>query len=147
METKYDLKEIFKLFPNIQKNINFYKKHYKNLDEIIQINLYTKNLIDNFTWLKEYFLNHDIKENLELPYAIISHFAWLYFSSQEEIQKKIEYEIDNFILNYFNINEMRYLLLAWFFESYAFDSKEKYDFFINKLPNESKVILKKYLKY
>lgn len=148
METKYDLKEMLKLFPIINEKINFYKKHNKDIDEIIQIHLYTKHLIDDFSWFLEYFLQNDIKENLLLPYAIISHFAWWYFSISNDISLKsrIEKEIDNFILNNFEIKEMKYLLLSGFFESYAFDSKEKYKYFLWKLSVNSKIILEKYLE-
>ena len=146
METKYNIEEVLKLFPRLKNREDEFIKDWI-LDEIIQTNYYTKSLIDNFKWFKEYFLNHDIKANLELPYVVISHLAWFYFSSEEEIQEKIGEEVHNFILKYFNINEMRYLLLAWFFESYAFDSKEKYEYFVNRLPHKTKNILKKYLKY
>lgn len=141
METKIIHEEASKLFPRLIDYMDNYINDGK-LEEILQTCYYWKSLLDDFPWFKEFFLGKTMEENMELPYVVMSYFAWYYFSTDnKEIKEKIENKINDFIELYFDIKEMRYLLLSWFFESYAFDSKEKYNEFIYKLSNRSIVTL------
>jgi len=108
------------------------------LFQILKMQYMENNIIDylftNIPWFQEYITKLEIKENLTLPYVVISYLADYYFNSKNKTYLLlIEKFIDQLILKSKNDKQINDLVFSGFFESFAFDNLDKIKLFCWRL--------------